>query len=403
MNFLRILTVALLSAAAFAHQFAWDPLTVLPKGEHKPDSAYQYTPDGVLHLFWERKAFPDNDVLYQVLLPNRTTVTRKVLDGRSKSRGFRFMSVQVSDDGEHVLLAYNGFLPGSADKRMQVFFTESFNGGKDWSDPIAIARDIVDKTERFYPSMILEKDTGRVHILYKRSIYDEEEEEYIHNLSLSIKEPGKKQFESEIILPDKANSNSFGFAQTTSRQNSKRYLHVFSRTMNVALDYSRSTDGGRTWKPFLTLASYITGAAKIQLAANSEIDEGGLYLYYADGMEGKVMWSKDHGNTFERPIRVKNMVDYSDKLALCGTNKKGILVMAHVHRIADRGRVRFLPLRGKSFVDLPYPFIKLRGIIDINYVTACRYMGNNEYSIVDIAGDYRGVFSYLAHGILKEN
>jgi len=38
----------------------------------------------------------------------------------------------------------------------------------------------------------------------------------------------------------------------------------------------------------------------INIATDDKVQEGGLYVQFATDYESFVIWSKDHGNTFER-------------------------------------------------------------------------------------------------------
>eukprot|EP00826_Nyctotherus_ovalis_P039466 TRINITY_DN37_c0_g1_i4.p4 TRINITY_DN37_c0_g1~~TRINITY_DN37_c0_g1_i4.p4 ORF type:complete len:144 (-),score=33.81 TRINITY_DN37_c0_g1_i4:151-582(-) len=141
-------------------------------------------------------------------------------------------------------------------------------------------------------------------------------------------------------------------------------------------------------------------AVNSKTVRSEEGDEGGVYAQSEDSEGLKVSRSRDRGNTFGKAIRAGAGKDHQNRMNICGESGKGILVSTHFSFVPGKGYVKYLPLHGDHFLRLPYPFTKNFGLR--NYVTACKYMGNNEYSILIIAGYDNQKLTVVLRGTLKD-
>lgn len=409
MNLFNAFVASLLCAAALGVDFNWTSLT-----RHRGDMeagypVYQTTPDNITHIIWRKFTRDSKGFLYQVLYPNGTFASRGYTDLSAKIHTIFLTAFQVSDDGMHLLVIWDGRLSDSAtrnndevgDKLKKTIFMESLNGGKTWSDPIYVTGTISDNTARYLPSTFFERDTGRVYVLYKR--LQVTGEGVVAGCAVCVREPGMKKFEPEIILPKIEQFSYSHIGQTIDRAKSRRYLHVAAKTHASDVVYSRSTDSGKTWSNFSTVAAAMGGPRNLQMAADTRIVEGGVYLQYVDAGIGRVVWSKDHGDTFDKPINIGRVVVQREIFTLCGASGKGILLTAHHDHYIDQSFIKLSMLQDKSFLALPFPFKKVQNGFLLEGIATCRHTGNDEYSVLYTAVDAAYKVMWTAHGLLKRN
>eukprot|EP00826_Nyctotherus_ovalis_P049572 TRINITY_DN6005_c0_g2_i2.p1 TRINITY_DN6005_c0_g2~~TRINITY_DN6005_c0_g2_i2.p1 ORF type:complete len:310 (+),score=52.34 TRINITY_DN6005_c0_g2_i2:76-1005(+) len=284
MNFSILFLTAFLLETALSTTFNWDSVTYKVKDKRTRNLVYQMTPDGSLHLFWKKDQSGFTGYVYQVLLANGTLVDKAVIPVDYYTTILVLSSLQMSDNGQHILLAFEGGAIDpkgeGSDNYVKNFFFESFNGGKDWTEPALIHGRPNDYIARHFPSMVFEKDTGRVYVLYRRA-----ENTYygkFFNLSLAVRQPGKTQFDSEIILPLVNDTFDFSLVQTADKTSSKRYLQAIVKTREGLLMFSRSEDNGKTWSNFEGIVKYGNKYNKLRVVADSRVIEERVYAQYAD-------------------------------------------------------------------------------------------------------------------------
>eukprot|EP00826_Nyctotherus_ovalis_P032016 TRINITY_DN2582_c0_g3_i1.p2 TRINITY_DN2582_c0_g3~~TRINITY_DN2582_c0_g3_i1.p2 ORF type:complete len:148 (-),score=3.47 TRINITY_DN2582_c0_g3_i1:186-629(-) len=121
-----------------------------------------------------------------------------------------------------------------------------------------------------------------------------------------------------------------------------------------------------------TVAAAMGGPRNLQMAVDTRIVESGIYLQYVDAGIGRVVWSKDHGHTFDKPISVGRVVVQREVFTLCGVDGKGVLLTAHHDHYIDRSFIKLSTLQDKSFLALPFPFKKIRNGFLQERIATCR-------------------------------
>jgi hypothetical protein len=205
------------------------------------------------------------------------------------------MSAQISKDGNHVMLAVQ-MNRDTKEKHcyytsvcIEVYFTESFNGGETWSNPIVMTRaNMTDPVNRMYPSMLYEHDTGRVYIGYKKE----------HLIGIAVREPNDTVFkEIETDLWTGKNDVTVALRQTIEKKG-KKYLHVvWQFTRGEIIKYSRSADDGKAWSEAVTIAEAQDSRFPVNVAVNNDAVEGVMYVQYFHTVDKSIrmVWTKGHG------------------------------------------------------------------------------------------------------------
>eukprot|EP00826_Nyctotherus_ovalis_P018773 TRINITY_DN1566_c0_g1_i2.p1 TRINITY_DN1566_c0_g1~~TRINITY_DN1566_c0_g1_i2.p1 ORF type:complete len:455 (+),score=100.89 TRINITY_DN1566_c0_g1_i2:148-1365(+) len=405
MNTYVLIALSLLSGTLLSKSFRWDELRSLPTGQGLFDTTSQTSADGTIHIFCENRTKEIYSLVYNVYYPNRTLTHKKTIDKRLETNRFADISVQVSDDGKHLLVAYSSNIPHRSrcidnpdHPCTKILLIESFNGGDDWTEPVSVSNDVRNNHGR--ASIFFEKDTGRVYITYGVHVSSSL---VFPKLAIAVREPGSKVFTSHLIPAPLYYMELTALSQTLERLSSKRHLHLFVRTtLNASIQYAHSEDGGKTWSSFVLMEKNLYGSMIEQVVANSEVDEGGVYVQSEKDGKGIVMWSKDHGKSFERTLSIQGGTSFASKISMCGSRGTGIVLSAHYDSNKRRPYMSIFELHKGRFQLLPYAFGEARGYLDI-VAASCVHVGNNKYSIDFIAGDRRFRVANAAHGILDLN
>lgn len=379
--------------------FNWDTVSNGQGMGLRSGSAYQTTTDGTIHLFWIKFNMGGRGMLYQTIRPDGTLVNKTYIDFAPKSICIYSVSAQVTDDGKYVLVVFDGTLKApKTDGAKKTIFFESSNGGESWSEPALVQGTMDDKIARLDSKVLLEKDTGRVFIVYRKVDLTQAEGKY--SLELCTREPGAKSFGQPIRLPDVAGPHPHHIGQTIEK--SQKYLHVIARSDGEGLMHARSNDGGRTWSKFTFIYKMKLGPYLPTITMNSKVNAGGLYVLLQDGKKKNlVIWSRDHGISFQAPIPVGDNNGYSNLLSLCGTKDKSLLFTAHQNYYVEESYIKFTILHSNSFTSIPYPFKNLKnGQVEL-IVLSCRYEKEGQYSVILAAADMRMGTVWIARGTLK--
>eukprot|EP00826_Nyctotherus_ovalis_P029824 TRINITY_DN2365_c0_g2_i1.p1 TRINITY_DN2365_c0_g2~~TRINITY_DN2365_c0_g2_i1.p1 ORF type:complete len:406 (+),score=34.65 TRINITY_DN2365_c0_g2_i1:177-1394(+) len=403
---MSILLLALLFASALANEFKWDFKMNISDVTYGHNFVSQFSSNGIAHLFWIETNKGSPLVLYQALRPDRTLSEKKVISaGTLPLKISSTVAAQVSNDGSHVLAAYSGYrvsaeLPCDAKFRgscFEIFFTESFNGGKDWSKPARMPRkDMNDPTRRSSPAILLEKDTGRVHIAYNKD----------YNLSIAIREPGKKNFEQEVMINKNTYAEGMALGYTVSGE--RRHVHWFwTEPTGKTLHHRYSNDSGKTWSDDMVTLYDVKVRKYPAVAINPEIMEGGIYVQYYEVHDTirkdiRMIWSRDHGEFWEGPAVLDETYYNANAIAMCGTKEKPAIISTNVATMVTPGYIRFIPTYSNKPSEIPYPFngvdIESLGYSDIS----CVHVKNGEYLVTHMVLDDYTNSIYLAHGIMKD-
>eukprot|EP00826_Nyctotherus_ovalis_P002547 TRINITY_DN10510_c0_g2_i1.p1 TRINITY_DN10510_c0_g2~~TRINITY_DN10510_c0_g2_i1.p1 ORF type:complete len:200 (-),score=35.74 TRINITY_DN10510_c0_g2_i1:271-870(-) len=153
----------------------------------------------------------------------------------------------------------------------------------------------------------------------------------VAHLKVAIKKPGENSFTAKTVATFRTRPFSSAIGQTIDLRNSKRYFHLFvdASFYSGKLKYYRSEDEGESWRWFGKEDEKVFANVLNNAVANSQVDEGGVYIQFNDGERGRIKRSRDHGNTFDREMRLDGKVGENSKLLLCGAKNKGILLSAH--------------------------------------------------------------------------
>lgn len=401
MKIWSILIYGLLSGPALCGSFKWDPIVLKSYADSGAGIKAESTSDGVLHIIGQQYNTTFKGFTYHKLYPNGT-LTQSFISLSPNNHPHPSLSFQVSRDGRQILLAYEGRRNGSSTKPQyitEVFFIESADGGTSWSQPVKMVReDMEDSVYRSKPWLLLEKDTGRVYVGY---IYANMHGTIRDNhVMLSIREPGKKTFEAEFIIPGNFCPHSTSLGYTVDKETGKRYLHMFWTVQHEGMHYTHSTDNGKTWRKSILIGH--GSSIKTPPPAAINVDASPCFIYTQHGAHDlMVAWSSNHGLSMQNQIKVYSGSAHRNSLTMCGDEGRGIVVTVDVKHSGAAGYVGFMQVGSKRFVSLPYPFAKMDLYSTTYPEVACAHLGNNQYSIVFVVENYRRKFTYLVHGTLK--
>jgi len=400
-----ILAISLLCGVVMSATFTWDSVKRGSKKSSTGEFTSTTTADGTIHMFWERSTGEFQGIDHQVITPEGDFAKRPTIDFSDDFAYVDAISAQAFDNGKDLILVLDAGFYGldnnipTNDGKLKVFYIESSDRGITWTDPELVAGTSMDGIIRHSPSIHIEQSTGRIYVLYNYKTSKENE----YCFAVAVREPGKKTFEPEILLPKIPRADWSHIGQTVDKKNSKEYLHAVGRTKTGDVIYSRSSDRGKTWDNFRTLGSGRTKEAKLQVAINTRAVEAGIFIQYDDTYESILLWSNDHGDSFIRRVKVGYSDGKTDLLNICGYNGKGLLFSAHHDRPVEDSfiKVSIIPDNPGNLMNLPYPFLKE----DKGYMRQlgihCRYVAQGHYSLTYISSDPNFDLVFVAFGTFK--
>jgi len=336
------------------------------------------------------------EIRYTKILQDGTVTSQQTISGNySAVIAAGELSAKISEDGKHLVVAYNAYRVNidrecnirSTDSCMEIFFTESLDGGESWTKPIRMNRpDMNDIVDRLQPAILLE-DTGRVYLMYSLN----------YSFIISIRQPGAKDFENERTLIDTHDSGYKYLGQ--SIENSKRYIHLIWKPYTTAytVKYMRTSDDGKTWSTPITLAE--TDYADL-LSPVRVTKEGKIFFQYFKGIDIKIIWSKDHGNTWEDPIRIGSDDGNNNALDICGKDNKERIFSFNVKRLFGSGYLRYLTPGDKNHHDLKYPFHNFKEVESVHL--SCIHNQKGQYIVFPILKEKDQEPIYFAYGIATD-
>lgn len=405
MNQCHLLILGCLCGMVACASFTWDFTNKERKRDMTGRLAYSSTPDGTIHVFWERSN--ENDIEgfeHKVITPNGTIVKKPYMDISDIAVFVYSLATEVSNDGKYVFLVFDAGLldlkgeskNGRDDGQLKLMYMESTDGGTSWSEPEFVVGKSGDYIARYAPSVYMERDTGRLYVLYAKVIDEKSKKE---GVALAIREPGKTKFENEIDLPS-LDSVEWDYIGQSIEKN-KKYLHAFARGKSGQVMYSHSTDNGKKWSKFKEIAYGRSNKNMIQVAMNDHAVEGRIYLQYDDSYESYIVWSDDHGTKFQGPVKVGASDRTTEMIAVCGTGKKGILLSAHLHDSYEKSFIKaaIVPAKTINLKDLPYPFQRRIH----QQLIHCRHVESDTYHVTYLGADNNFDLAYVARGTLKSD
>lgn len=204
--------------------------------------------------------------------------------------------------------------------------------------------------------MSLERDTGKVYITY---LYD-------MCGAMEVCEPRKLIFNDEKQLTVYTFAMTMNMRYTISKRDNKKYIHLvwyendIDRTRTI--QYARSEDEGKTWTKGINLVKMYKGESVPSLAIDTDSAEGGIFVQYVEDKVLKVLWSKDHGKTWEANITIANAITPYGAMSICGqTNNGKVFVMNH-GLLPIAGNLNYFDAGTPEIKSLSYPFNGLKAV-----------------------------------------
>lgn len=380
---MRIVLIFWFSSLTLCGHVAWKK--VVQVGTYGRDQVYTLTsPNGDSHFFWQEK---HNEYRYYVkhrkISPDGTMTWPKILNQEiTPSFSHTSLAGEISDDGKQIIFAFTGLRDG----RRDIYFTESLDGGEEWAQPIRVAEK---EYRREDPVFFLERDTGRVYLMYDFSLCA---------VGLAIREPGAKTFNEEIYPRNLRSKSGKYLTQLVDKKTSERVLHLFgdSAYSGCRLDHMKSFDDGKNWTDPHTIASEIDVWVPNQVAAGTE---GHFYVQYHEKTGApsvKAVWTKDYGQTWEPPIEIDDSQTYYNTMVMCGRGSNEKVLCANGKSNSGTGFVKYLKPGETKFKNLHYPFHRVRHVQDLK--VSCAYTGNGQYTVAMIMQNYDSRKVFAAYG-----
>lgn len=381
---MRIILIVYFSVVILCAHVEWKTMAAV--GSRAKNRVLSLTsPSGTSHFLWETEdSSGRGHVQYQKISTDGRLSATKTVTGSANVR-FAAMPLAggVSDDGQHIAFAFCGDYNG----RKDIYFAESLDGGEDWTEPGRVAET---GRERDKPTLFLEKDTGRVYVMY-----DVED-----GTGLAVKEPKAAKFTQEIIVFKYRSDSEKHLIQTIDKRSSKRVFHLFTDTpaapLEDSIDHFRSLDGGKNWTQPRSIASLILCPEKISVAAGTR---GHIYIQYqAATLDYRLdmVWTKNYGETWERPIVAMPGKARSSTMAMCGKGSGERVFSVRGDSSFSRGFVKYLEPGRTDFRVLNYPFPSFFRLQDVHMSCTCGEDG--KYTLALVLLDAFSKRVYIAYG-----
>eukprot|EP00826_Nyctotherus_ovalis_P029105 TRINITY_DN2295_c0_g1_i9.p1 TRINITY_DN2295_c0_g1~~TRINITY_DN2295_c0_g1_i9.p1 ORF type:complete len:409 (-),score=42.92 TRINITY_DN2295_c0_g1_i9:37-1263(-) len=371
----------LLPALILCAHIEWEVVKAV--GESGSRRAFSLmSPNGTAHFFWIFfKSSCFHSIRYRRISKDGTLSDTETVSGSiNVDSSYDSLSADISDDGRHLLLVF--YSDKSAEG--EIFFTESLNGGEDWTRPVAI------KYAGYEPVLFLEKDTGRVYVMF----------DWWPNIKLIVREPGAKKFGETMIVYKNRTSGGKYLTQVIDKKTSKRVFHLFTDVFDGRssgkISHLKSFDGPRNWTLHHAIASDLPNSENLPVAVGAE---GYFYVQYHKGPEPRrieVVWTKNYGETWESPIAMQETFLSHHSMAMCGKGSGERVISINGKTRKVNGYMRYLKPGQTEFKDLNYPFPPFKLIEDVH--VSCVYDGNGKYTFALILIDEFPCRVFVAYG-----
>lgn len=374
-------------------QFTWDTLYAIRKQQNTSAFAYHQPGEGELHMFWEKSTDAGKVLVYQVLTFRNVVEVRKEI--RAKNRNERFLQIdaKVSSDQKHVAVVYTTRQPSNYcgyspfNFCSQVFFIESRDGGKNWSEPISVSGNGLERYNRLNASIAMDH-LGRIYIAYQ--ISSKPNANSFSYIGLAFRDVHTSVFKTSVVPSTPPVMHTLSLALTTERGS---WVHLFVQA-NGDLLYSRSANNGEEWSKFRIIEDGLEGHRIQTLATSLYLWESGLFLQVNDNEKGLLVWSKNHGATFEASLRMPYKVDHDSKLSVCSSSR--VVLSSHYN---SEGLPTISILHKKNAFEKkqsPFSIVMEKNLKTL--ALSCRVGKGKSYVISFIAGSHTSHRAYTAHG-----
>jgi len=355
------------------------------------------SPDGSVHILWQAySGLNDRKIRYRKMLENGTMTDMKEISGNYSAVVVTGgLSAKISEDGKHLVVAFTGYRLSSygrcnndniGDGCMEILFTESLDGGGNWTTPIKMNRDDMnDRRERIQPAIFLE-DTGKVYLMYTLD----------PSFFISVRQPNTKDFEKEKNLTTTYELGPKYLGQ--SIEGSKKHMHLIwnPHISDYTIYHMRSSDDGQTWSAPKKLAE---GEYTDPISSARVTKEGKVFLQYFKGIDIKIVLSKDHGNTLELPVRMGSDNGNNNAFDICGKGNEERIISFNVKRLFGGGYLRYMIPGSKDHHILEYPFHNFKDIDSVHL--SCMHK-EKQYTIFIILKEKNSNDIHFAYGMATD-
>jgi len=388
---------------------AWEPIQKISENtnEKRMPTLHHCPTTGITHIFWEQlNPAKDLYLFYRARYQNNTFSPIKQLDMNHPLAFYENqISVQSTPDCSKIFVAYaayrvqsnKGCTVWNKNSCLEVFFIETENHGVTWSEPVKIKREnFDDETHRTLPSMVYEKESGKLFIAY----YIDMNGGYIY------RDKEQKNFTEEKRLSLYMFGRILHMGYTHDANSNKKYLQVvwweddLERTKSIY--YARSEDEGENWTHRMELVKRYKSENLPDLAIDTNAAAGSIYVQYSDKDSIYIMWSKDHGFTWEKNITVGRAFTEYNAITICGLKGKGKVFSMAPGFAMTAGFLKSMDAGQQStLVDLGYPYTHVKEMKWPNM--HCGYSENGDLTIVATLVDQKESEILLARGKIKAN
>lgn len=413
MNPHTILILCLLCVSASCYIFKWNKIFKENAMKRIRHIAHQGDTNGDMHLFWE--SAENFNKRYSYLTAMKATYYSDFdligkISRHSEAEGLERASVQVSNNGKSIFIAYLGctddvpVLNRSLDACSHIFTIESNNSGKTWSFPeklltggLRINLDIPIATIRdrelkdtfiFFATRTNEPDMSGIAVYYRgRDDFD---------------------FRQVAALPKMKKVASIGAGLTVNVSDSKRYLHLLV-SGDGKIHHLRSFGHGSHWNFHRTYSQAVTTSLYNFVAISTRAQSGRLYVQYREKSSNRlyVSWLANHGDSAWTSSLVGEAPRLSmDAVAACESEegRTSVVVSSYVDYHERHSYIRVHLNGAGGFQDLPYPFKNVTGVPVNNLMVGCAYRGTHRFYITfAILAEFNMDQIHIAHGTLDLN
>ena len=264
-----------------------------------------------------------------------------------------YMDALASDDSTHLMLTFNGFRfsrwdgcnSTHTDACYEILFTESFNEGKTWTREFLMRRpNMKDSINRTRPVLAYDIETKETYLAYLLGT----------KIGLSIKEHGQP-FSNEIIPSLNMNPVSMNLGITVDKTTGERYLHLLCKTKDGSLIYTRSKNKGKKWSKPYELARNADIRNPPAMTVDETMGKGNIYAQYSYKSEIRIVWSNDHGKTWQKYIKVDTDLNNCNAITMCGIDNFNRVFTWNTQIVHGKGFLKYLETGNTNLKSMEYP------------------------------------------------